>query len=80
MDVSRDDPINPNAIFRIASMTKAVTCVCAMMLVEEGALSLDDPAARFLPELDDLQVFESFDPPRERSVRAPPRLASPSVT
>ncbi len=49
------------AIFRIASMTKAVTAVAAMQLIEEGKLALDDPAAKYLPELANPLVFESFD-------------------
>lgn len=40
-----------DAIFNIASMTKAVTSVAAMQLVEAGKLALDDPAAKYLPEL-----------------------------
>jgi len=39
-----------NAIFRIASQTKAVTSVAVMMLQEEGKLLLDDPVARYIPE------------------------------
>lgn len=38
-----------NGIFRIASMSKAITTVAAMMLVEEGRLLLDDPVSRFIP-------------------------------
>jgi CubicO group peptidase (beta-lactamase class C family) len=50
-----------DAIFRIASMTKAVTSVAAMQLIEERKLALDDPAANYLPELANPMVFESFD-------------------
>jgi len=50
-----------DAIFRIASMTKAVTAVAAMQLIEERKLALDDPAANYLPELANPMVFESFD-------------------
>jgi methyl acetate hydrolase len=50
-----------DAIFRIASMTKAVTAVAAMQLIEERKLALDDPAAKYLPELANPMVFESFD-------------------
>jgi CubicO group peptidase (beta-lactamase class C family) len=50
-----------DAIFRIASMTKAVTSVAVMQLVEAGRLGLDDPAAKYVPELANVQVFESFD-------------------
>lgn len=51
-----------DAIFRIASMTKAVTSTAAMQLIEAGKLALDDPAEKYLPEFKDLPVFESFDP------------------
>ncbi len=50
-----------DAIFRIASMTKPVTSLAAMQLVEQGAVNLDAPAATYLPELGRAQVLESFD-------------------
>ena len=50
-----------DAIFRIASMTKAVTAVAAVQLIEAGKLALDDRADKYLPELANLPVFESFD-------------------
>ena len=50
-----------DAIFRIASMTKAITATAAMQLIEARKLSLDDPAAKYLPELAHPLVFESFD-------------------
>lgn len=49
-------PMTPEAIFRIASMTKPVTSVAVMMLVEQGRLGLDEPVARYLPEFSNLQV------------------------
>jgi len=49
-------------MFRIASMTKPVTSVALMQLVEQGRIGLDDPASKYLPELAELKVFESFDP------------------
>ena len=61
MDVARGRPMTADAIFRIASMTKAVTSVAAMQLYEQGRFALDDPAENYLPELANLQVFESFD-------------------
>jgi methyl acetate hydrolase len=51
-----------DAIFRIASMTKAVTSVALMQLVEQGRITLDDPASKYLPELANPMVLESFDP------------------
>jgi CubicO group peptidase (beta-lactamase class C family) len=52
-------PIGPADMFRLASMTKAVTTVAAMILVEEGRLGLDDPLSRHLPEFADLRVRQA---------------------
>lgn len=54
--------VQPDSIFAIASMTKAVTSVAAMQLVEQGRLKLDEPVARHLPQLAKLNVIEGFDP------------------
>ena len=54
-------PMTADAMFRIASMTKAVTSAAAMQLVEAGRLRLDDPAAKYLPELANPKVIERFD-------------------
>ena len=48
--------MSENTLFRIASMTKPVTSVAVLRLVEQGKLSLDDPVADFLPEIDAMQV------------------------
>jgi len=53
--------VSPDSIFSIASMTKAVTSAAAMQLVERGKLSLDEPAAKHLPELGNLKVLAGFD-------------------
>ena len=50
-----------DSVFRIASMTKAVTSVAAMQLVEQGKLQLDEPIGKVLPELAAPQVLEGFD-------------------
>ncbi len=60
-DVATGRPLTADALFRIASMTKPVTSVALMQLVEQGRLGLDDPAEKYLPELAGLQVFELFD-------------------
>jgi CubicO group peptidase (beta-lactamase class C family) len=60
-DVAGNRPMTADAIFRIASMTKAVTSVAALQLFEQGRFALDDPAEKHLPELSDLMMFESFD-------------------
>jgi CubicO group peptidase (beta-lactamase class C family) len=60
-DIATGRPLTMDALFRIASMTKPVTSVALMQLIEQGRLGLDDPAEKYLPELAGLQVFESFD-------------------
>ena len=50
-------PVEPDTIWRIYSMTKPITSVAAMMLYEEGALSLFDPVAKFIPSFGDLRVY-----------------------
>lgn len=61
-DVSSGRALTADALFRIASMTKPVTSLALMQLIEQGRLGLDDPADKYLPELANLKVFESFDP------------------
>ncbi len=56
-DVARNQPMRPDSIFRIASMTKPVTSLAAMMLVEHGQLGLDDQVAKYLPEFSAIQVL-----------------------
>ena len=60
-DVATGRPLASDALFRIASMTKPVTSVALMQLVEQGRIGLDDPAEKYLPELAQLKVIESFD-------------------
>jgi methyl acetate hydrolase len=60
-DVATGRPLAPDALFRIASMTKPVTSVALMQLIEQGRLTLDDPAEKYLPELANQQVIEKFD-------------------
>lgn len=60
-DVATGRTLTADALFRIASMTKPVTSVALMQLVEQGRLDLDDAAEKYLPELADLKVVESFD-------------------
>jgi CubicO group peptidase (beta-lactamase class C family) len=55
-DLAAGLPVEPDTIWRIYSMTKPVTSVAAMVLVEEGLLSLDDPLGRHLPAYRDLRV------------------------
>jgi CubicO group peptidase (beta-lactamase class C family) len=48
-DVEADSPMRPDTIFRIYSMTKPITSVSVLMLMEEGLLRLDDPISKHLP-------------------------------
>ena len=62
-DKEAGTPMREDAIFRIYSMTKAVTAVAAMMLFEEGAFALADPISNFIPEFREMRVaVESPDP------------------
>ena len=56
-DLERGTPLKPDAIFRIYSMTKPITSIAFMMLVEEGKVALDDPVAKYIPEWKGLGVF-----------------------
>jgi CubicO group peptidase (beta-lactamase class C family) len=55
------EPVTRDTIFRIYSMTKPVTGVALMMLLEEGKFRLDDPVTMHIPEFKDLKVAASFD-------------------
>ena len=56
-----DVPVDADSMFRIASMTKMVGTVALLQLVERGAVDLDAPVERYLPEFARLQVLEGFD-------------------
>ena len=58
-DVRSGAPVEPDTIFRIASMTKPVTAVAALMLYDEGRVRLDDPITDVVPELSDLKVLRT---------------------
>ena len=64
------DPMRRDTIFRIASMTKPVAAVAAMILVEECRLRLDDPVDGLLPELADRQVLRAIDAALDDTVPA----------
>jgi methyl acetate hydrolase len=61
-DAATGRALTPDALFRIASMTKAITSTAAMQLIEQGRVGLDDPVEKYLLAFRRLQVFESFDP------------------
>jgi CubicO group peptidase (beta-lactamase class C family) len=60
-DLDTKAPLDKTGIFRIASQTKAITTIAAMMLWEEGKFSLDDPVSKFIPSFANEQVLNNFD-------------------
>src|SRR5206468_11901060 len=64
------EPIRRDTIFRITSMTKPILALATMMLVEDGALALDEPVDRILPELADRRVLKRVDGPLDETVPA----------
>ncbi len=64
------DPMRRDTIFRISSMTKPITAVATMILVEECKLRLDDSVDRWLPELAERQVLRRLDGPLDETVSA----------
>lgn len=55
-DVDSQHPMTADTIFRLYSMSKAITSVAAMMLVEDGQLSLDDPVSKYIPAFAEVKV------------------------
>jgi CubicO group peptidase (beta-lactamase class C family) len=62
-DVERKKPVRDDTIFRIYSMTKPVTSVAFMMLVEQGLVAIDEPVAKYIPEWKNLGVFVAGNAP-----------------
>jgi CubicO group peptidase (beta-lactamase class C family) len=62
-ELATKSPVDANTVFRIASMTKSFTAMAILKLRDEGKLSLDDPAERYVPELDGL-TYPFTDAPR----------------
>ena len=74
-DAEKTNVASPDDIIQIASMTKLVTTIAALQLMEQGKLNLDSPISVYAPELNDLQVLKGFKadetPIFERAKRAP---------
>jgi CubicO group peptidase (beta-lactamase class C family) len=58
-DLERKVPVKDDTIFRIYSMTKPITSVAFMMLLEEGRVALDEPVHKYIPEWKNLGVFQA---------------------
>ncbi len=67
-DIARGLPMRRDTLFRIASMTKPITSVAAMMLVEEGKVALADPITTWLPEFANMRVLKRPDGPLDDTV------------
>jgi CubicO group peptidase (beta-lactamase class C family) len=69
-DIEANSPIKRDTIFRIASMTKPITSVAALMLVDEGLISLDEPISRIAPEFSAMRVLRTPTGPLDDTVEA----------
>jgi CubicO group peptidase (beta-lactamase class C family) len=58
MNLETQQPVSRDTIFRIYSMSKAITCAAALILHDEGKLDLKAPVSKYLPEFENLKVFE----------------------
>ena len=75
MDLTSKKPMQPDSMFRIASMSKPVAAVAILMLAEEGKVRLNDPVSRFIPAYANLEVGVAK--PRRRARRARPPQRRP---
>src|SRR5580693_6673331 len=57
-DIAAGEPMTRDTLFRIMSMTKPITTVAALMLMEEGKLKLDDPITKWAPEFANMRVLK----------------------
>lgn len=68
-DLATKQPMRPDTMFAIASMTKPITSTALMMLVDEGKVSLDDPISKYVPEFKNVQLKDKQPPSREITLR-----------
>lgn len=76
-DLLNGEPITQDSIYRIYSMSKPITGVAMMILLEQGAFALDDPVAKFIPEFEGLKVVKSYD--LEGNVELEPLERQPTI-
>jgi CubicO group peptidase (beta-lactamase class C family) len=70
-DIENNLPMQRDTLFRIASMTKPVTSIAALMLMEEGKLGLDDPITKWAPEFANMKVLHDAQGPLDATYDAP---------
>lgn len=69
-DIEKKLPMARDTLFRIASMTKPVTSIAALMLMEEGRFKLSDPITKFAPEFKTMRVLKDAEGPLDQTVPA----------
>jgi CubicO group peptidase (beta-lactamase class C family) len=74
--MGKPEPMTLDSVFRIASMTKAITATAAMQLVESGRIGLEQPIGDLLPFTRDVQVLEGFDDAGKPRLRPPGRAVT----
>jgi len=80
MDLETKKPVTKDTMFRVASMTKPVTGLAIMMMIEEGKVRLNDPVSRYIPEFKNLKVAMAIPvAPAGRGGAAPPAPAAPAA-
>ena len=72
-ELGKDQPMTTDSVMAIFSTTKALTGTCAMQLVEEGKIRLEDAAKKYVPEIAEIQVLDGFDSAGQPKTRAPKR-------
>ncbi len=76
MDLDSKKPMAKDTMFRVASMTKPVTGLAIMMMIEEGRVRLNDPVSRYIPEFKNLKVAVAQATPGGRGGAPPPPPAA----
>jgi CubicO group peptidase (beta-lactamase class C family) len=77
-DSSRTEPYNKDHLFRLASMTKPITSVAAMQLIEAGKLKLDDPVGKYIPSFKETEIITSFNP-KDTTWTSTPSITTPTI-
>tara|TARA_R110001632_G_scaffold10505_1_gene38799 strand:+ start:1343 stop:2635 length:1293 start_codon:yes stop_codon:yes gene_type:complete len=77
-DSARTKPYNKDNLFRMASMTKPITSVAAMQLIEEGKLQLDDPVGKYIPSFNETEILTDFNP-KDSTWTSKPSITTPTI-
>ncbi|WP_203363748.1 serine hydrolase domain-containing protein [Bacillus sp. REN10] len=70
-ELGKETPMTTDTMFTLFSTTKAITGAALMQLVDEGKVSLDDPAKKYVPEISEIKVLEGFDSNGNPKLREP---------